>query len=94
MCHWEGLVKHGKLLGRELSWTANISPNNLNKLNTRLNITDFESFDLAKTSQTIDGTCLNRVRCMVRGSFRVRPRELRVEVRHRCVMKVGTYKVH
>ena len=34
----------------------------------------------------------NRVRCMVRGTFRVR--ELRVEVRHRCVMKVGTYKVH
>ena len=29
---------------------------------------------------------------MVRGSFMVR--ELRVEVRHRCVMKVGTYKVH
>ena len=29
---------------------------------------------------------------MVMGSFRVR--ELRVEVRHRCVMKVGTYKVH
>ena len=28
---------------------------------------------------------------MVRGSFRVR--ELRVEVRHKCVMKVGTYKV-
>ena len=32
------------------------------------------------------------VRCMVRGSFTFRVREIRVEVRYRCVMKVGTYK--
>ena len=34
----------------------------------------------------------NRVRCRVRGRFRVR--QLKVKVRHRFVVKVGTYKVH